>query len=311
MKRRRLPSVYASERAVGLLFDNFVFLLELSGRLCYNVGRTKARPSEPYKNQRSEEKIMPANSGAEVIPARTLNGLYIWLDIAFLLFFLGLLLWQKRILTLLFALFGGVLYFVVDYGIFYRLLGTRVVENADPFWFLLWLSMSYGITNFAWIWLWIRKDEHLLEWSVLILCWWIACPLLSQNFGSGFETIRIYRGTGSYHGVMAGLLFIGYAILCVRNFRKPKEERVRIWWLLIIGVLVQFGWEFSLLITGIRDAGVMPLIVNSLIETNLGIPYIWFIWRAVSRHWQEDGRKIAAEPEAGSEPETETAANPG
>lgn len=235
---------------------------------------------------------MPIASGAEVIPARTLNSLYIWLDIAFLLFFLGLLLWQKRILTLLFALFGGILYFAVDYGIFYRLLGTRVVENADPFCFLLWLSMSYGITNFAWIWLWIRKDEHLLEWSLLILSWWIACPLLSQNFGGGFETIRIYRGTGSYHGVMAGLLFVGYAILCIWNFRAPKEKRIQIWWLLIIGVLVQFGWEFSLLITGIRDAGVMPLIVNSLIETNLGLPYIYLIWRAVSRRWQEDGKRV-------------------
>lgn len=32
---------------------------------------------------------------------------------------------------------------------------------------LLWMSMSYGFTNFTWIWLWLSKDKHLLEWSLL------------------------------------------------------------------------------------------------------------------------------------------------
>ena len=37
---------------------------------------------------------------------------------------------------ILFALpLGGLLYFAVDYGIFYQLLGTRTVTGADPFWF--------------------------------------------------------------------------------------------------------------------------------------------------------------------------------
>ena len=34
--------------------------------------------------------------GTEVIAARTMNGLYIILDIVFLLFLLGTLLWTKR-----------------------------------------------------------------------------------------------------------------------------------------------------------------------------------------------------------------------
>ena len=31
------------------------------------------------------------------------------------------------------------------------------------------MSVSYGFTNFAWIWLWISKDKNLFEWSFLIL----------------------------------------------------------------------------------------------------------------------------------------------
>ncbi len=223
---------------------------------------------------------------AEVVPARTLNQLYIFIDIIFLIFFVGLLVKKKRYLTTIFALAGGVIYFLVDYGYFYLILGTRVVEGADPFWFLLWLSMSYGITNFAWIWLWIKKDKHLLEWSILILAWWVAAPLIANTFGNDFEIVRIYRGTSAYHGIMAILMFVGYAILCIHNMYK--EKKINIVWLLIIGILVQFAWEAALLISGIRDTGFAPLIVDSLIETNMGIPYIYFIYVFVSKRFNED-----------------------
>ena len=92
----------------------------------------------------------------EVIAARTMNSLYIWLDIAYLMILLGVLLWTKRRQAVIAGLIGGALYFAVDYGMFYLLLGTRQVVGADPFWFLLWLSISYGFTNFVWIWLTLR-----------------------------------------------------------------------------------------------------------------------------------------------------------
>ena len=190
---------------------------------------------------------------------------------------------------------GGLLYFLVDYGGFYLLLHTRTVEGADPFWFLLWLSMSYGFTNFVWIWLWLDRDKRTMEWSVLIIAGWFATALLSQNFGGGFRTISISRGTGDYHGVMAAILFVGYAILCLHNIRaEDPGQRINLPWILAIGILVQFSWEFVLLITGIRAQGIGPLVVDSLLETNLGLPYIYFIHRAVNRRWREDLTRIQA-----------------
>lgn len=87
----------------------------------------------------------------EVIAARSMNALYMYLDFAFLLFLGATLVYTKRYLAIIVGLLAGVLYFIVDYGYFYLYLGTRSVEGADPFWFLLWLSMSYGFTNFVWI----------------------------------------------------------------------------------------------------------------------------------------------------------------
>jgi hypothetical protein len=230
----------------------------------------------------------------EVIASRDFNQLFIYLDLLFLVGLAAILFYTKRYMTIIFGLLGGVIYFLVDYGVFYRILGTRVISGARPFTFLLWLSMSYGFTNFAWIWLFFNKDKRFFEWSVLIPAGWLAVALLSQNFGSGFAEISISRGTSSYHGFMALILFAGYALLIFMNLKNEglTGKRVDIKKLLLMGIAVQFSWESILLITGIRAAGILPLIVNSLIETNLGMPIIYFIHKAVTKFYSEDLRVI-------------------
>lgn len=61
----------------------------------------------------------------EVIAARTMNALYMYLDVAFLLFLGATLVYTKRYLAILVGLLAGILYFIVDYGYFYLYLGTR------------------------------------------------------------------------------------------------------------------------------------------------------------------------------------------
>lgn len=233
----------------------------------------------------------------EIVAQRVFSPLYIYLDCGFLIFFCLLLFFKKKYLTLIFGIAGGVLYMIVDYGIFHLLLHSRSVEGGDLFAVLLWMSMSYGITNFVWIWLWMSKDQHLVEWSLLIVVWWIAAPMISSAFG-GEEVIRIQRTTGAYHGYMAVILFLGYAAaIAVNLFQREREKRFPLLWLLAIGVLVQFAWEFSLLVGGIRSADlssvsdkILTLVVNSLLETNLGAVPIFCICVEVTRRRCEDLR---------------------
>ena len=120
---------------------------------------------------------------SEVIARRQFSPGYIGFDIAFLLVFAGLLLWRKKYMTVLIGVLFGFVYMAVDYGIFHLLTHSRTIsEGYSLFWVLLWMSMSYGFTNFAWIWLWLSKDRRLFEWSLLILSWWFCCPLLTQTF---------------------------------------------------------------------------------------------------------------------------------
>ena len=227
----------------------------------------------------------------EVIPARIFNSLYIYIDILWLMILLVILLLTKRYLAVIVGLIGGIIYFAVDYGIFYMLLGTREVTGANTALLLLWLSISYGFTNFSWIWLWLDRDGRALEWSLLYIMGWLSTALLSQNFGSSFQTISIQRGTMSYHGVMALIMLAGYVFLIIKNIRtRDISKRINIFWILTIGILVQFSWEAVLLMTGIRSMGIMPLIINSLIETNMGLPYLFLIHQKISRKYREDLR---------------------
>lgn len=236
----------------------------------------------------------------DIIARRQFAPLYIWLDIAFLVVFALLLLKKKKYMTVLVGLVMGLVYLLVDYGIFHLVCHSRSIsEGHSLFLVLLWMSMSYGFTNFAWIWLWISKDEHLLEWSLLILGWWFCCPLLTQTFAPDAVLIVIQRTTGAYHGYMAAILFVGYLGAIVYNLRQKDRMRcMPLLWLLAIGILVQLGWEAGLLLGGIRSAGfatlgekLHTLLVNSLLETNLGMPYVYCIFIAYSRRFTEQLRR--------------------
>lgn len=242
------------------------------------------------------------SAAADIVPTRNLNLLYIILDSIFIVVFLGLLIWKKRYSTVIFALFGGVLYTLVDYGGFYLLSHTRTVyidgalaDALGTFWVLLWMSMSYGITNFAFIWVCLNRDKLLKYWLFLIVMWWMIAPSICEMGGEA--TITTSRTTGAYHGWMGVALVLSYLILIVMLLkREGKPALVNILTLCLIGFCVQFGWEFSLLVNGIRplnEASLRTLIVNSCLETNLGMPACFainYFWR---RRFNEDLSRAA------------------
>lgn len=232
---------------------------------------------------------------SQITPTRNLNLLYIILDSIFLVILLGLLVYKKRYLTTLFGLFGGIIYTVVDFCGFYLLAHSRVIyingeiaSTLNTFWVLLWMSMSYGFTNFVFIWLCLSKDKYLKLWLVMIVMWWLIAPSISKLGGEA--TIQTTRTTNEYHAYMGIVLIISYLALIILMLIK-KKQFVNILILNLIGISVQFGWEFSLLVNGIRplnELSIQTLLVNSLMETNLGMPLILLIFYYVHKYLNED-----------------------
>lgn len=234
----------------------------------------------------------------QITPTRNFNLLYIILDTLFIIILLTLLIFKKRNLTVLFALFGGILYTLVDFGGFYLLSHSRIVfingiqqDALNTFLVLFWMSMSYGITNFIFIWVLISKDKLAKYWLFLIIMWWLICPSIASMGGE--NNITTFRTTTSYHGIMGIILVISYLILIIYTLISGKEI-VNILYLCLIGISVQFSWEFSLLINGIRplnENSLQTLIINSCLETNLGMPAIYLIYHLINKKYNEDGSK--------------------
>ncbi len=250
-------------------------------------------------------------------PSRTFSIAYVVIDSIFVILFVALLFWKKKRVTAIFALLGGILYFIVDFGIFYAATGSRqifyhlssITDSAD--WteygaggvagILFWMSMSYGIMDFAFIWLWVSKDKHAMEYTLLIVVNWICCPLIADfinNMQVDYLVIETTRGTMKYHGVMGLIMLVAYLILVIYNLCvKDQSKKAPLVKLFVIGFLAQFLWEFLLLVFGIRSVSysddiwrvMMTMIQDSLVETNLGMPSFFFIHMAVSKRWNEDG----------------------
>lgn len=222
----------------------------------------------------------------EAIASREINTLYILLDIIWFLVFLAILFRFKKHAAIVVGLANGVIYFLVDYGIFHLLTQSRTFVGADPFWYLLWVSITVGFSNFALIWLLLERDGHWVEWSVLAITGWFAVAFMAQSFGQDFNTVTVSRTTSAYHGGMAVVLLVGYTIVALRNLRGV-EPKVNLLWLMAIGIGVQFAWEVILFLSQIRQVEISSIIVRSLLETNLGMPYIWLIYL-----WYQKRQKV-------------------
>ena len=216
----------------------------------------------------------------DYLVTRSFNVLYIWIDAVLLLAFLGVLVRTRRRAALIVGLLGGVLYLIVDYGFFYVLLRTRTVVGMSVLPLEFWLSFSYGITNMAWMWLWFDEPGNRWEWSVLFPAGWLTSASVSQGLGGAFHGVQIARHVSSYHGIMVVFALVGYGWLAIHNLRHP-DDRYSIRSALTIGIGTQFTWEAVLMISGIRPLAWRPLVIDSLIETNLGAPFMLLIVKAL------------------------------
>lgn len=246
-----------------------------------------------------------------VQPTRNFSLAYVILDSIFVIFFVVFLFLRKKYVTGIFSLIGGVLYFLVDFLIFYLATKSRSIffysssieiQTADAFitaMILLWMSLSYGIMDFAFIWLWLSNDKKALQYSFMIVIWWICCPLIASfinNLSPNMIYIMTTRSTGKYHGVMGIIMVVGYFILLIKDILG--KEKVPIIKLFVIGFMAQFLWEFILFIFNIRSQNyeddfvriISTMLQDSLVETNLGMPYLYLINKAVLKKFN-DGDK--------------------
>jgi len=221
--------------------------------------------------------------------ARTFDMDFVYLDILFCVVWMIVLFKQKQTIALWFGLFGALVVFLVDDVLWLRIQHTRFLEvpfNRDLF--LLYFSFTYGMIEFSYVTVMFgaKSMKTRVLWTLFLYAGWMATALISQNLAVDDRTIDIGRDMSNARIVQVAMAVGGYALLLLLKYVwRPMKSLTfrRMLYLFVIGILVHFGMEITLLASGIRPAGdyVNVLLFNSLLEFNMGIPILYVLWTAV------------------------------
>jgi hypothetical protein len=221
--------------------------------------------------------------------ARTFDMDFMYMDIAFCAVWMLVLFRQKHTLALWFGLFGALVVFLVDDVLWLRVQQTRFLEvpfNRDLF--LLYFSFTYGMIEFSYVTVMFgaRSIKTKALWTLFLYGGWLATALISQHLGIDDRTIQTGRDMSNARIIQVALVAGGYLLLLVLKYTwRPMKSLTlpRILYLFLVGILVHFAMEVTLLASGIRPAEnyVDVLLFNSLLEFNMGVPILYILWTAI------------------------------
>ncbi len=230
------------------------------------------------------------------VVARTFGAEFIILDIIFCIIWMAFLIRKKYILQWLIGLFGTVVVFLFDYVLWYIVKGTRKIyalpdfftnlgDTWGPLLFLIYFSFTYGMIEFSYVAVMFsaKRWRKMLYWTMFLYIGWFFVAFFPKVLPLADNTVFIAREMASGRWLQIGMSLGGFsAIILFKYVWKPFKSVTwkQIGFLVLIGFIVHFGMEISLLSAGIRPATdlVSVLLFNSLIEFNSGTPFLFIIW---------------------------------
>jgi hypothetical protein len=227
---------------------------------------------------------------------RTFGAEFIILDIIFCILWMAFLIRKKYFLQWLIGLFGAIVVFLFDYVFWYTIKGTREIYslpdffmNLGEFWghmlFLIYFSFTYGMIEFSYVAVMFSANNwrKRMYWTMFLYIGWFFIAFFPKVLPLDDTTVQITRFMEGGRWLQIGMALGGLALIILFKYTwKPFKSVTwkQIGYMILIGVVVHFGMEISLLAAGIRPATdlVTVLVFNSLIEFNSGTPFLFIIW---------------------------------
>jgi len=201
---------------------------------------------------------------------------YLLFDTLFMLAFVILLFLHKRRGPLLAGLICGLAFYLID-GVIWTATGVREYELPAawlkfPVDFMM--DVSYGIVGFGWAWIAFERKSlrDVLFWTALLFGGWLVVPFASKWISLIDAPVMTVRHMASRVWLHIAVVVIGYAALLALGY---SFKCVR--YLFGVGCMLAFMMEFSLLVAGIRTFNLSLLAYETVILTNMGIPYLYII----------------------------------
>ncbi len=223
---------------------------------------------------------------SEAVVARTIGIDFIYLDILFIIIWVSFLIKRKYWTPIKWGLLGWIIYIFVDYVYWYLITQTRHYTGPlDPFLFFLWFCISPGFVQFSYVIVMFEKrnKNELIFWTMLFYIGWTLVSVGSQLLPLNDIIIEVYRDMNVENQRLNELIMVLVNIIIAAALYYKKKLRLEdILYLFLVGTLVEFGLEFTLSVSGIRQEqggwSLITMLVNTLIEFNLGIILMYLLW---------------------------------
>ncbi len=225
------------------------------------------------------------------IVTRTLGVDFIYFDLLFLSIWIYFLIRKRYWIPIIWGLFGWVVYLIADYYIWYTVMQSRTYDGPIiNIVFFLWFCFSAGFVQFSYVALMFEKRnwKELWVWTLIFYLGWILVGVGSQLISLDDRIIRV---SGNMNADRQRLIFtlmtVGNILIATILYIVKKLRIEDVIYLFIVGILVEFCLELSLSVSGIRlEQGTWSLelmIVNTLIEFNMGIVLMHLLWAIVKK----------------------------
>jgi hypothetical protein len=223
---------------------------------------------------------------ADAIVTRSIGIDFIYFDLIFLSIWIFFLIRKKYWRSITWGVCGWLIYIFTDYILWYLITQTRTYAGPiDPFIFFLWFCFSPGFVQFSYVFVMFdkRNRNDLIFFTLLFYLGWIFVSTGSQLIPLDDRLIEVARNMNianqRVNELIMVLINIGVALVL---YFKKKLRLEDILYIFLVGILVEFSLEFSLAISGIRQAqnvwSLELMIINTLLEFNLGIVLMYLLW---------------------------------
>jgi hypothetical protein len=220
------------------------------------------------------------------IVARTLNADFIWLDLIFLTIWITTLARKKYWIPIAWGILGWWVYVFTDYYIWYTVMESRhYIGPFNDVLFFQWFCFSPGFVQFSYVAVMFEKRNlrEILLWTGIFYLGWTLVGVGSQLLPIDDRIIQVWRDMNAdSQRVTFTIMTIINVVIAVLLWQAKKIRLEDVGYLFLIGTLVEFCLEFSLAVSGIRmQQGTWSptlMLVNTLIEFNMGIVLMFLIW---------------------------------
>ncbi|MFX1455081.1 MAG: hypothetical protein ACFFDB_06865 [Promethearchaeota archaeon] len=224
-----------------------------------------------------------------VIVTRSFGLDYIYFDIIFLIIWVYFLAKKRYWIPIAWGSLGWAVYIFTDYFLWYIVTQTRqYVGPLNPIIFFMWFCFSPGFVQFSYVVLMFEKRNRndLIFFTLVFYLGWIIVSVGSQLLPIDDTVIRVSRDMNidNQRFNMIMMVFVNI-IIAIFLYVKKKLRLEDVVYLFLVGTLVEFALELTLAVSGIRqEQGTWNLglmILNSLIEFNLGIVLMYLLWATI------------------------------